>query len=82
MGGRGRSLVPPKAARGRLTMIEANLDAVADHERDSPKTNLKLKAPHRPPASEKGDPGSPLKGNDRRAARLATRRPDLAEVAG
>jgi hypothetical protein len=62
-----------------LAKEHVDLDETADRERDAAMMKHQLKATGRPPATEKGGPGPPLDTSARRAARLADRRPDLAE---
>jgi hypothetical protein len=65
-----------------LTKEHIGLDAVADQEHATELLKGKV-GPTGRPASAKGTPGVPLPskgGTDRRAARLATRRPDLADA--
>ena len=66
--------------RKELAKEHIDMDAVADRERDTELLKGKVQATGRP-AGGKGTPGVPSKGGtDRRAARLAARRPDLAEA--
>lgn len=67
--------------RKELAKEHVDLDAVADRERDTALLKRQPGATGRPAASEKGVNVTPLPkaGMSRQAARLAQRRPDLAE---
>jgi hypothetical protein len=70
----------PAYIHARVLAGEISAHAAADHERDTPRVNRKV-GRHGGDRTA-SDPGSlaPLKGTDRRATQLATRRPDLAEA--
>ncbi len=67
--------------RKELAKEHVDLDAIADHERDTALLRRQIKETGRPAISEKGTQYVPLpkSGKDRHAAQLAQRRPDLAE---